>query len=222
MDELDTQLAQDLQAQREEGQEPEAEAEPALPEQPQEPEQQQPKTFDENYVKALRAENAKYRRMARDAEARLYQPPQPQPGQDPQVGQGQPQEYYDPRVDDLLLDRKISDIKADPYFSELFAEVDDEGMTFQERLLERAAELQWPISELDALAFKMEKDKLLGKVKQKGIDEAYKSMSAKAAAAPERVVSSGATVTEGEVKNVDDAFNKAKKELGVTNLSNLG
>jgi hypothetical protein len=233
MDELDTQLAEDLKAQKD-GQEPEAGQEPAKQTEPTEPIEEtkppEPKTFDENYVRGLRAENARYRRQLRETEASipnivqseiqrvLY--PQGQQGQGyPQAGQ--PQEYYDPRVDDMLLAKKMGEIKADPYFGELFAEVDEEGRTFEERVLETAVEKQWPIAELDALVFKMEKEKLFGRVKQKGIDEAYKSMSTKAQGSAEKNVSSGKSVEEGEVETIDDAVKKAMKEHGVTSLSEL-
>jgi len=235
-DELDTQLIEDLKAQNEQ---PEAQDEQAATE----PEQQQevkpePKMFPEDYVKGLRAENAKYRRQLREEQARNQQPVRPtgypyqqqpayQPGY-PQAGYPQQPQVYDPRVDQILaeqedfkLNNKLSEIKADPYFSELFDEVDDEGRTFEEKLLEKALETQWPISELDALVFKMEKNKLIGRVKQKGIDEAYLSMKNKQAAAPERTVSSGKNLEPGEINTVDDAIRAAMKESGVTSLSEL-
>ena len=235
MDESDTQLRDELAAKAAEkdaqkegaGQEPAKEPEIK----PGETKAQEAKTFDEAYVKSLRAENARYRRQLRDTESsipnivqsevqRLLNPQgqgYPQEGYQPQ----QPGEYYDPRVDDLMLQNKLSEIKADPYFGELFSETDDEGRTFEEKLLEEAVQRSWPIAELDALVFKMEKEKLLGKVKQKGIDEAYKSMSSKTAASADRNVSSGKNVEEGEVKDVDDAIKRAMKEHGVTNLSEL-
>ena len=239
--ELDTQLADELAAKAAEkdaqkaGQEPAKEpTEPIVP--VPEP-KAEPKTFDEAYVKSLRAENAKYRRQLRDTESSipnivqsevqrlLYgqgqgqgSPQAGQPGYQPPQQEGP---YYDPRVDDMLLSNKLNEIKADPYFSELFAETDEEGRTFEERFLETAIEKQWPIEELDALVFKMEKNKLLGKVKQSGVDEAYKSMSAKTQSSGEKGVSSGKSVEEGEVENIDDAVKKAMKEHGVTNLSEL-
>jgi len=239
MDELDTRLADELAAKAVEkdttekaGQEPEIKPEEGK----EEVKAQEAKTFDESYVKALRQENARYRRQLRDTESSipnivqsevqrlLY--PQGQQGQGyPQEGQpGQPTqsgEFYDPRVDDIILGNKLSEIKADPYFSELFSETDEEGRTFEEKLLEEAVAKSWPISELDALVFKMEKNKLLGKTKQSGIDEAYKSMSSKSQASADRNVSSGKNVEEGEVKDVDDAVRRAMKEHGVTNLSEL-
>ena len=121
----------------------------------------------------------------------------------------------------MILANKLGEIKADPYFGELFNETDEEGRTFEEKLLEKAYETSWPIDELDALVFKMEKEKLLGKVKQKGIDEAYKSMSAKAQASGERNVSSGKNIEQGEIKNVDDAIKASMKELGITSLKEL-
>jgi small-conductance mechanosensitive channel len=48
---------------------PTTENEPTPPEQPTEP--TQPKTFDESYVKDLRTEAAKYRKAAREAQAKL-------------------------------------------------------------------------------------------------------------------------------------------------------
>jgi hypothetical protein len=232
MDELDTQLANEIKQEiaKEQGTQEQIEKEP---QEGEESEKQEPKVFDENYVKALRAENAKYRRQLRETEGSipnivasevqrlLY-------GQNPQgtgYQQGyQPQgvqEVYDPRVDDMILANKLNEIKADPYFGELFNEVDEEGRTFEEKLLEKAYQTSWPIDELDALVFKMEKEKLLGKVKQKGIDEAYKSMSAKAQASAERNVSSGKNIEQGEIKNVDDAIKASMKELGITSLKEL-
>ena len=238
--ELDTQLADELAAKAAEkdaqkaGQEPAKElTEPIAP--APEP-KAEPKTFDESYVKGLRAENARYRRQLRDTESSIPNIVQSEvqrllygQGQ----GQGSPQEgqpyqppqqegpYYDPRVDDMLLSNKLNEIKADPYFSELFNETDEEGRTFEEKLLEEAVSRSWPIAELDALVFKMEKEKLLGKVRQKAVDETYKSISAKAASSGEKGVSSGKSVEEGEIKNVDDAVKAAMKEHGVTNLSEL-
>jgi len=242
-DELDTQLKDELAAKaaeedaqkagtgKEAGQESVPEIKPG--EEKEEGKAQETKTFDEDYVKALRKENARYRRLARDTEASIPNIVQsevqrllyPQGQGSPQVGQPvqptQPEEFYDPRVDDILLSNKLSEIKADPYFSELFNETDEEGRTFEEKLLEEAVAKSWPIAELDALAFKMEKEKLLGKVRQKAVDETYKSVSAKAASSGEKGVSSGKSVEEGEVENLDDAVKKAMKEHGVTNLSEL-
>jgi hypothetical protein len=231
MDELDTQVMAEISAQVEQGNtEPPAETqvETAPPETaPTEEEAPAPKMYDESVVKNLRAENAKYRIRARDAEAKLnsqqYTPPEEQ-GQQPNYANqysGAPQQVYDPRVDDMLLDNKVAAIEADPYFAELFKETGPSGETFKEQLLEKALELQWPISELDALVFKLGRDKILGGIKQKGIDEAYKSMSAKAAAAPDRGVSSGRAVEEAEVKNIDDALRRAMKDEGVTDFSML-
>ena len=228
MDELDTQLAAELSAQEKATEpviEPVAEVEPQAP--VEEPKAEEPK-FD--YVKELgkvRREAAAARieaRTEREARQNLErQYGQPQAGY-PQEQQGQPQgpqTYYDPRVDDMILANKMTEIKADPNFSELFNEVDDEGRTFEEKLLEKAVDSQWPIAELDALALKMNKLKLFSKIKQKGIDEAYKSMSSKAQAVPERNVSSGAKVEEGEVKTIDDAVDKALKSHGVTDITQL-
>jgi len=174
-DELDTQLMEDLKAQKEAPEVPQSGQEPAPEVKTEEPKAQEAKTFSEEYVKALRAENARQRIENRTLRTQVN----PQAGYDPQVQQGQQnQQYpqhgpiYDPRVDDMILANKLSEIKADPYFGELFNEVDEEGITFEERLLEKALDLNWPLAELDALVFKMEKNKLLGKVKQKGIDEA--------------------------------------------------
>lgn len=241
-DELDTQLTDELAAKaaeadaQKEGAGQELATEPGLKpeegkEEGKEGKAQEAKTFDESYVKALRAENAKYRRQLRDTESSipnivqsevqrlLYS--QDQQGS-PQEGQPQQQgEIYDPRVDDIILSNKLNEIKADPYFSELFNETDEEGRTFEEKLLEEAAQRSWPIAELDALVFKMEKEKLIGKVRQKAVDETYKSISAKAASSGEKGASSGKSVEEGEVKDVDDAVKKAMKEHGVTNLSEL-
>jgi hypothetical protein len=233
MDELDTQLAQEIANQKEqETQETQVENEPQEGESKEE--KQEPKVFDENYVKALRAENARYRRQLRETENSipnivasevqrlLYGQNQYPQGAGYQQGyQPQGQEVYDPRVDDMILANKLGEIKADPYFGELFNEIDEEGRTFEEKLLEKAYETSWPISELDALVFKMEKEKLIGKVRQKGIDEAYKSMSAKAQASGERNVSSGRNTNDGEVETIDDAVKKAMKEHGITSFSEL-
>jgi len=224
MDELDTQLAADLAAQKDEVQQ----VEPEAPQEPEVETKPEPKMFDEDYVKGLRAENAKYRRQLRDEQAKnQYTNPYAEPAR-PNMGYPQagyptqaPQEVYDPRVDDMILSNKMSEIKADPYFGELFNEVDDEGRTFEERLLEKAVETQWPIAELDALVFKMEKNKLIGKVKQKGIDEAYLSMKNKSLSAPERTVSSGKNAETGEINNVDDAIRAALRDNGITSLSEL-
>jgi len=244
-DELDTQLKDELAAKaaekdtqkadtgKEAGQEPVPGIKPE--EGKEEPKAQEAKTFDEDYVKGLRRENAKYRRQLRDTESSIPNIVQSEvsrllygQGQEqgsPQAGQptqpAQSGEFYDPRVDDILLSNKLSEIKADPYFSELFSETDDEGRTFEEKLLEEAVAKSWPIAELDALAFKMEKEKLLGKVRQKAVDETYKNLSAKAASSGEKNVSSGKNIEEGEVETIDDAIDKAKKEHGVTNLSEL-
>jgi len=239
-DELDTQLTDELAAKAAEkdetekaGQEPVTEPGLKPEEEKEEGKAQEAKTFDESYVKGLRAENARYRRQLRDTEASipnivqseiqrvLYPQGQQQQGS-PQEGQPQQQgEVYDPRVDDIILSNKLNEIKADPYFSELFSETDEEGRTFEEKLLEEAVTRSWPIAELDALVFKMEKEKLLGKVRQKAVDETYKSISAKAASSGEKGASSGKSVEEGEVESVDDAVKKAMKEHGVTNLSEL-
>lgn len=228
----------DLDAKGQEPTEPDGTKEPDG----QEPKAPEPKMFDEKYVKSLRAENAKYRVQAREAEAklqpqvdqygRLIDPysgmPIPPAGQNlSNIGQNLPntpqqEPVYDPRVDDMLLDNKLNAIKAEPYFEELFKDTDEEGRTFEERLLEKAVELSWPVAELDALAFKMEKEKLLGGVKQKGVDEAYESMKNKAQGSPDKNVSSGKNVEPGEVNSVRDAIALVKKEEGITDLTNLG
>lgn len=221
MDELDTQLMEELKVQKEAPAEQNTGQEPVEPEVKEEPKAQEAKTFSEEYVKALRAENARQRienrtlRMQQVNSQAGYEP-QEQDQQYPQQGP-----IYDPRVDDIILNNKLGEIKADPYFSELFNEVDEEGTTFEERLLEKALDLNWPVSELDALVFKMERSKLLGKVEQKAIDKAYKSMSSKSATSAERNVSSGKAVDNAEVKNLDDAIKKAMKEYGVTNLTDI-
>lgn len=226
MDELDTQLMAELESQKEapvvpqennqEGQEPTA---PEVTEESKTQEvKEEAKTFSEEYVKALRAENARQRienRTLRQGQVN------PQAGYEPQGQQGQPQPIYDPRVDDMILSNKLSEIKADPYFGELFNEVDEEGITFEERLLEKALDLNWPVSELDALVFKLDRNKLLGKVKQKGIDEAYKSISSKAQNSVDKSVSSGKNIEDSKVESVDDAIKKAMKENGVTSLTDI-
>lgn len=244
---LDANLAEDLKQQGQEPVEPEGTKEP----EGQEPEGQEgkvePKTFDEDYVKGLRRENAKYRRQARDAQAQNQRPQVnqfgqqidpntgmviPPQGMSPQTGQpnvGQPYQgpqqqgpVYDPRVDDMLLGNKIAELKQDEYLGELFKDTDDEGRTFEERLLESAVQKGIPIEELDSLAWKMEKAKILGKVKQKGIDESYESMKNKGQGSAEKNVSSGKNVETGEADNIDDAVKAAMKKHGVTDLSNLG
>ena len=224
-DELDTQLAEELKAQGQEPTEPTEPVEPTEPKEPVEPKEpakEEPKMFEEKYVKGLRAENAKYRRQLRDEQAKgqqvnqFGQPIDPRtglPGQTPQVGQPnqpyqQPQQgpVYDPRVDDMLLENKMSALKKDEYLGELFNEVDDEGRTFEERLLETAVQKGVPIEDLDALAWKMEKEKILGKVKQKGIDESYESMKNKDQGSAEKNVSSGKNVEGGEVDTIEDAI----------------
>jgi len=238
VDELDTQLKDELAAKAAEkettekaGQEPVPEIKPE--EGTKEVKAQEAKTFDEKYVKSLRAENARYRRQVRDTESSIPGIVQnevqrllnsqgqgsPQAGQPPQPAQSG--EFYDPRVDDIILSNKLNEVKADPYFSELFNETDEEGRTFEEKLLEEAVARSWPISELDALIFKMEREKLLGRDRQKAVDETYKSISAKTVSSADRSVSSGKGVEEGEIKNVDDAVKAAMKEHGVTNLSEL-
>ena len=232
MGELDTQKTEDLA----EGQEPEVKEEGQEPEKETTEPEAEPKTFDEEYVKGLRRENAKHRRELRDLENSVpglvqgevkrilsgqgqVDPRTGQPAGQPAAGQPDQGKVFDPRVDDMLLSNKLTEIKADPYFKELFTETDEEGRTFEEKLLEKAVELSWPIGELDALVFKMEKSKLLGGVKQKGIDEAYKSMGTKAEGSADKGVSSGKSAQEGEVKTIDDAIEKTKKELGVSNIS---
>ena len=225
---LDANLAEDLKEQGAKEQEAQAATE--------EVGKEEPKTFPEDYVKGLRRENAKYRRQLRETQGRL----QPQIPQGPQMPMGAPQmpppplgapqvgypqqqgPAYDPRVDDMLLDREINTLKQDEYLSELFEETDDEGRTFEERLLETAIQRGVTIENLGALAWELEHDKILGKTKQKAIDEAYKSMSGKADSSAEKSVSSGKNVEQGEVNSIEDAIEAAKKDHGITDLSNLG
>lgn len=230
MDELDAQLMSEITAQvNSESTDSAPAAEPAPAQTEAQPETAPaeevvaPKMYDEKTVKQLRDEAARYRIRAREAEQKLnsqqYTPPAPQEYDQP--FSSAPQQVYDPRVDDMILSNKIVEIKNDPYFTEIFKETNDLGETFEERLLEKAYELQWPVAELDALALKMGKDKILSGIKQKGIDEAYKSMSTKAATAPDRGVSSGKGVVEGDVNSFDDAFRRAMHENGVTDLTLL-
>lgn len=229
-DELDAQLAEEIKAQREsevsesEGQGPTAPE--IIPEPVVEPtvtkeEAQVAKTFSEDYVKALRAENARVRVENRTLRQGATPQAGPQGEYNPQQQGQYAQPVYDPRVDDMLLANKLSEIKADPYFGGLFSEADEEGRTFEERLLERAVDEGWPIAKLHALAFDMEKDKVLGRVKQKGIDEAYKSISSKAQNSVDKNVSSSKNIEDSEVGSIDDAIKKAMKEHGVTNLSEV-
>jgi hypothetical protein len=225
--EQDAQLLAELTAKDSEGQAPEVKAE-VTPEPGVDQEvKPEPKVFPEDYVRGLRAENARYRRELRETQARVNeityggQAPQVVPPSPIGVVQTPTGQVYDPRVDDLILDRKLDAIKADPYFAEVFNEVDDEGYSFKERLLMKAEELQWPIAEIDALAFKMEKDKIIGKAEQRGINKAYESMKTKAAAAPDRGVSSGKSVEDTNITSLDDAVKAAMKLHGVTDLSQL-
>lgn len=230
MDELDTQLANDLAAQEAES-EPIKEAKEIQVEPVKEPEvkeeiKPEPKMFDEEYVKGLRKEAAKYRRELRDEQQRNAQPVQPnvqgyQEYPNPQSQPAPTGQFYDPRVDDMLLDNKINEIKADPKFSDLFEGTDEEGFTFKEKLLQEALDQQWPISNLRALVWEMKGDEIVNRTKQKGIDEAYKSMNAKAQAAPERNVSSGKAVETTKIDTFEDAMELTKKELGITDLSEV-
>lgn len=230
----DAGLLEDLKAQ---GQEPEGEEGGQEPTQEEGKETEpkvdaEPKMFTEDYVKKLRTSEARTRVKLRQAEAQLSNRG---PQIDPSTGQpvtpqvGSEGAYRDPRVDGLIaeqtdakLSSKLSEIKADPDFSEIYDEVDEEGVPFEARLLEKAKELQWPIEQLDALALKMSRSKIFGKIKQRGIDEAYKSQSAKANGSAEKNVSSGKNVEAGEVDSIEDAINKTMKEKGITDLSNLG
>jgi hypothetical protein len=236
MDELDTQLANELAEKSAQSQELTEQTKTAESTEPK----TEPKTYDEEYVKGLRAENARRRIEFRNLQESIpsmvqeevqrilnpqYQNPYSMPyGQIP----GQQYEYRDPRVDELIkeqddirLANKINEMKADPYLGELFNEVDEYGDTFAVKIFEEAKRTGYPIDEFDALVWKMEHEKIVGRAKQKGIDEAYKSMSTKAAGSAEKGVSSGKSVEEGEIKNVDDAVKKAMKEHGVTSLSEL-
>ena len=179
----------------------------------------EPQVFSKEYVEALRQENARRRvenRTLREQQT-TWQPVEPPIGQ-PVGPQGQ---VFDPRVDDMLLDKKLESIKSDPYMEEIFKEVGEDGMTFEQRLLETAMEKGWPIDELDALAFKMEKNKLLGGAKQKGIDEAYKSLKNKGESSGEKTITSGKVVEKGDIDSLDDAIKESLKEHGVTDLSSL-
>ena len=122
----------------------------------------------------------------------------------------------------MLLDQKLNSIKEDEYFKELFTDVVDEntGMTFQEKLLETASREGWPIKELDALAMKMERNKLLGGAKQRGIDETYKSLKEKREGSAVKNTASGKPVSTGG-ETLDDALNKTMEELGVDDISKI-
>jgi len=225
MDELDAQLTADLAAQSkgQEAQETQEEAQEV-----KEEVKQEAKTYTEDYVKALRAENAQRRIAERQLKESIPSIVQqeiqrlinPQQNVYPQ-GYQQPQPVYDPRVDDLMLRNKIAEIRNDEYFGEVFNEVDEEGRTFEQKLLERQFDTGWPVDELDALALKMDKERLFGRIKQKGIDEAYKNINLKAQTSADKTTTSGKAVEESEVKNIDDAIAKAKQELGVTDFKNL-
>jgi hypothetical protein len=230
MDELDTQLLAEITAQTQEAPATEPVApqqEEVKPEEAKPPEAPAPKMYDEATIKALRAENAKYRIRAREAEARLssqqYTPQAQQEYEQPYSGQygNAPQPTYDPRVDDMILDNKMKEIEADPKFSYLFESVNEDGSTFKEELLQEAINQGWPVTNLRALVWDLKGDEIAARVKQKGIDEAYKSMSAKATAAPDRGVSSGKNVEAGEVKNLEDAFRRGFQEQGITDIPQL-
>jgi len=257
MDELDTQLLNELQAKNNEVKEEVKEAVPSgkaeetkgevteTSKEETKEEKKETKYFDENYVKSLRAESAKYRRQLREYQSSVQNivaneiqkilagvAPQTQPMQSPMMGSpviGSPvsnvtppnAQVYDPRVDDMILENKLNELRNDPYLGEFFNEVDDEGVSFEERLLEEALQKKYPIDELDALALKLSKSKLFDKIKQKAIDETYKSLSKKASTSADVSTASTKNVVEEKIENLDDALKKAMKDLGVSSLSQI-
>jgi len=217
---LDDASAEDQASEaEEESQDLETDAEEA----PEEEEKEAPKTYSQEYVEKLRAENAQRRIENRRLRGQPDIDPntgRPAPGQAPGQ-QGQQGQYFDPRVDDMMVDRKMEQLKGDPDLKDLFDEVDEDGVTFETRLLEKALDEQWPIAEFDALALKMGKSKLFGKIEQKAIDKTYKSMQKKKQDAGEKSVTSGKNTAPAEVENVDDAIARTMEELGVTDLSTI-
>lgn len=253
MDELDTQLLNELQAKNNEVKEeavketaPSGKAEEAKSEvtetskEETKEEKKETKYFDENYVKSLRAESAKYRRQLREYQSSVQNivaneiqkilagvAPQTEQMQSPMMGSPVSSvtppnaQVYDPRVDDMILENKLNELRNDPYLGDFFNEVDDEGVSFEERLLEEALQKKYPIDELDALALKLSKSKLFDKIKQKAIDETYKSLSKKASTSADVSTASTKNVVEEKIENLDDALKKAMKDLGVSSLSQI-
>lgn len=185
----------------------------------------EPKVYSQEYVDKLRRESAARRvenRMLKGQPAidpATGKPVTPAPGQVP--GQGQQGQYFDPRVDEMIVDNKMAQLRVDPDLKDLFDGVDEEGVTFEQRLLETAFEEQWPVKELDALALKMGKSKLFRQIERKAIDKTYKSLKKKKQDAGEKSGTSGKNTAPAEVENVDDAIEKTMEELGVTDLSKI-
>ncbi len=219
--------AEDQESEGTEDQDSEADAEDEPGEEEEEKEEVKPKTYSQEYVTKLRNENAKGRIENR----RLKE--QGQPVIDPKTGKpvapapGQTGQYFDPRVDDMIIDTKVKELKGDPDLKGLFVNdqgeqiIDEDGVPFEERLLEKALELQWPIGELDALALKMGRGKLFGKIEQRAIDKTYKSLKKKKQDAGEKSGSSGKNAAPAEVKSIDDALDKTMEELGIKDISKL-
>ncbi len=192
---------------------------------PEEVLKEEPKTYSQEYVEKLRRENAAARVENRrlkgqpEIDPATGNPMAPAPGKTP--GPGQTGQFFDPRVDEMIVDNKMAQLKVDPDLKDLFKEVDEDGVTFEQRLLEKAYNEQWPVGELDALALKMGKSKLFGKIEQKAIDKTYNSLKKKKQDAGEKSGTSGKNTAPAEVGNLDDAINKSMEELGVTDLSKI-
>jgi hypothetical protein len=221
-----------------EGQEPVVEV-PVVEGKPeQEVIEPQPKTYSEKEYKSVKAEAARRRienkalmeRLdALEQQSRQYSPPQgfnPQgyqqyqqgyypPNQPGYIPPQQPGIVYDPRVDDMQLDRVLSEIRDMEHIKDIYDEVDEEGFTFEDRLLQRANAEGYGFNQLKALAREMAWDQVIPKLHQSGIDEAYQSMKKKETSAPEKPAVSGQGIGEGEPESYEDAIRSVIKEHGV-------
>ena len=184
-----------------------------------------PKTYSEKEYKSVKAEAARRRIENKTLKERLdaleqqgRQYPQPQ-GYYPQMEQPQypqqPEIVYDPRVDDMQLDRVLSEIREMEHIKDIYDEVDEEGLTFEDRLLQRANAEGYGFNQLKVLAREMAWDQVIPKLRQSGIDEAYQSMKKKETTAPEKPASSGQVISEGEPKSYEDAIRSVLKEHGL-------
>jgi hypothetical protein len=197
-----------------------------------------PKTYSEKEYKSVKAEAARRRienkqlmeRLdALEQQGRQYSQPQRyqqyQQGYYPpnQPGYIPPQQYpqqpgivYDPRVDDMQLDKILAEIEGSDYIKDNWNEVDEEGRTFQDRLLDEANAKGYGFDQLPTLARAMVKwEEVISKQRQSGIDEAYQSMKKKETSAPDKPASSGQVTSEGEPESYDDAIRSVIKEHGI-------
>ena len=187
-----------------------------------------PKTYSEKEYKSVKAEAARRRvenkalRKRLDAleqQGQQYSQPQGYPqgyGEYPQYQYPQqPGIVYDPRVDDMQLDRVLSEIREMEHIKDIYDEVDGEGLTFEDRLLQRANAEGYGFNQLKALAREMAWDQVIPKLRQSGIDEAYQSMKKKETTAPEKPASSGQVTSEGESESYEDAIRSVIKEHGL-------